>query len=313
MIDREVGVNQDYIFKETYFEKGLAIIPTSATITIYNQSGVVVINGASMTVNTTTGELTYTWLAASNTKEENNFKVMITYVYNAISTKTNYLIDVVKNPLRCIVSDEDLFIQIGELREKVKEKTVSTDTIGTVNACVIKNLLTDVRDYTGGYVSFFIDSDPTCTIQHDARILSHSQITGAITFSPSYTCSIPAQTTCRIRPSYKQSIDNAFNRFVIRDIRAKANSSYGSNKTASGYINSDAINMLVVSKALETICFSQVEETGDKWEIRYKRFYDMYNTELGKMFEPYDQDASGTISETENDNRPSFSFMSMTR
>jgi len=314
MIQREIAVNTDYNFVVSYYNNGIQLIPTSANIFIFDNSGNTIINNVAMTVSSK-GELSYKWLTASNNTENKNFKCKISYLLtgNTIPFVNHYLFDVVKTPLVCSVTDQDLFMYVGEIRDKVKEKTTSTSSQGTLSTCYAENLLSDSRDFKGGFVTFFIDDDPTCIKTHDARITAYDMTNGKITFTPSYSQYIDSDVTIKIRPSFQTIIDNAFNQYVIRDIRAKSTASYGSNTTASGYISGEVVNNMVIFKALENYCFSQVEENDDKWDIRTKRFAENYNNELGKLFEPFDQNGDGNIDSVENEFRPSYSSVSLVR
>lgn len=300
---KEYQVSKDINFSWDFYDHAIEEHPSIATISIYDNSGTAVISSATLVIDST-GTLSYT-LAAAKVTEGRNFKITLQYTARGQVQNVSYLYDVVKCPLRCEVSDNDLFLYLGELRDKVKERNIKiTDTISG-NAFLSSALTTDVRDYKGGQVDIFITASDTVTIKHEAKITSYVPSTGAVTFAPAYGSTIATNTLVTIRPSFQTYIDNAFNNHVMRDIRNKVNS-YHTNLSAvaSGYIDSTAVNNMVIYKTLELYCFAQVEEVDDKWSVRQKEFKQNYADEFIKIMEPFDADNDGDISTSENENRP---------
>jgi hypothetical protein len=310
-VDREYQAGKAINFSWDFYSQGIQEVPSTGTVTVYNNAGTQVAT-SSVSIDTT-GRMTYT-LSAGYVTEARNYRVNLEYTVSGTVKNSAYLFDVVKYPLRCEVSDNDLFIYLNELRDKVKEKTFSTSAIGTVNTIVSSSLTADNRDYKGGYIDIFITATDVQTIVHQARITAYSQTTGTATFTPSYSAAIAADATFSIRPSFQQYIDNAFNMHIIKDLRNKVKNQ-GADLTgvAGGYIDSTVVNTLVIYKTLELYCFSQIESNGDKWDVRYQAFKGNYSDELEKLNEPFDRDNDGNISDTEDANRPSFSNLRMVR
>lgn len=300
---KEYQAGKKIDFEWDFYTHGIQDIPTSGTISISNNSGTAVITSQPIVIDST-GTLTYS-LAAGSVTEGRNFRVNITYTVAGVEKNVSYLYDVVKYPLRNEVSDVDLFLHLNELRDKIREKTATTDSIGGLNYLVCSALKNDFKDYTGGFINISITAADSTTVNHEAKIISWSPSTGACTFSPSYTSTIAIGTVFSIRPSFEQYILNAFNNFVLRDIRNKVyrqNTSLTS--VAGGYIDSTVINTLTIFKTLELYCFSQIESTDDKWDVRYKAYAKSYADEFAKLCEPFDKDNDGNISDTEDSYRP---------
>jgi len=303
-LEREYQEAKAINFSFSYYEKGLQIVPTSATITIYDNGGGATLAATAMTVSAA-GTLTYTLALASVVKKK-NYRVDIAYIYNTVTYNQSYLYDVVSVPLRCQVSDDDLFIYVNELRNNVKELSQRTTALGTTSTLTAYGLTTDKRDYKGGYIDIFIETSDTASVIHKARITAYDTATGTMTFTPAYTAAIASGTTITIRPSFQTIIDTAFNSHVIKDIRNKVG-------IAGGYIDSTITNNMTIYKALEMYCFAQVESENDKWDVRQKNFRQNYVDELTKLSEPYDRDENGNISDSEDDMRPSFMNIGLTR
>jgi len=90
------------------YEDGTQIIPTAATITVYDESGSELVEDQSMTIDGSTGTLTYT-LPATNTSDlEENAVIVIEYTYGGLDYKASFLWDCVINRLKCSVVDDDL-------------------------------------------------------------------------------------------------------------------------------------------------------------------------------------------------------------
>lgn len=300
---KEYQSGKQIVFEWDFYTYGIQDIPTSASISISNNSGTAVITSQPVVIDST-GTLSYT-LAAGSVTEARNYRANLTYTVAGVEKNVAYLYDVVKYPLRNEVSDADLFIHLNELRDKIREKTASTTSTGGLNYLVCSSLKNDFKDYTGGFITISLTATDSTTVNHEAKIISWSQSTGTCTFSPSYTSTIASGTVFSIRPSFEPYILNAFNNFVLRDIRNKVyryNTSLTS--VAGGYIDSTAVNTLTIFKTLELYCFSQVESENDKWDVRYKAYAKSYADEFAKMCEPFDKDNDGNISDTEDSYRP---------
>jgi hypothetical protein len=70
--------------------------------------------------------------------------------------------------------------------------------------------------------------------------------------------------------------------------------------------------MATCYKALEIICASEVESENDKWDLRSKRFSNLYRDQLGRIAAPVDIDQDGNISVIENESKQSSSVVELT-
>lgn len=284
----EIAVNQDYIFELQKFDKGLPIVPTVATVKIFDNGGVEVSSGSASI--SAIGVMSYTFTSAQNTQKAENFRIQWTYDGNI----ENHLFDVVQVPINNVVIDADLYTYIPEMRTKLYTYSGVT-TGGSTTTIIDASLATDERDYKGGMLQVVNGAD-----LHEARVIDFVKSSGTVTFSPARADAVIAGEQYLIRESYSTLIDVAFDDYVMRDVRAKVG-------IAAGYIDGKAVKKLIIFKALEIYARSMREAELDKWDAIAKDMAVNYSAELNKMRLPYDRNGDGNISEAENKNRPNFS------
>lgn len=295
----EIKKDKDYTFSLSLIEYNIQSIPDSGVVTIKDNSGSSVSTGA-VTV-ATDGTMSYTFLAADNNLQANNFSIEWALTTGTTVSYYNSLFDVVLMPLNNLVNDSDLFIHCKEMSEKA-ELVYSTTAEGTTTTLISNRFETSRIEWLGGSVRIYIDDSTT----HDAKITAYNDVNNTITFSPEYTAVIPSGVSFKIRASYQSIIDEAFNNFVYRDIRNKL-------KRASGYLDDNVLRNLTIFKSLSIYAGGEYIEEGDKWWLRYNDYTKMYSQELELLKEPYDSNEDGSIDDREDDERPSFTSSSMVR
>lgn len=90
------------------YSAGAQVKPTSATITIKDPDGEEIVSAAVMTINGTTGTLTYSLAQASTDELWENATMEITYVLSSVTYKAVFFFDVVLTALKPNVIDADL-------------------------------------------------------------------------------------------------------------------------------------------------------------------------------------------------------------
>jgi hypothetical protein len=298
---QEIQVDIDHVFTFDIFDKNIQTVPASGTITIQNNSGTDVVAETAVAV-ATDGTMSYTFSASDNDALDVNYKITLKWVESGTTKYKYFLFDVVRTPLVNEVRDDDLYPHIEELRTKIKPIVSQTTASGTTTTFKSTRLKADDRSFKGGYVEIYI----TNTIVHEAIVTAHTAGDDTVTFSPAYTSSIASGLTYRIRPSYQQKIDEAFDNFVYREIRNKMG-------IAARYIDTQVTRNMVVFKTLAMICLQSIKEDGDRWSIRYNHFEQMYKDEYSRLKEPYDENGDGNISTTEDKDRPCYSTTSIIR
>jgi phage pi2 protein 07 len=299
---REIQLDKDYTFEFRFYTNGIQLVPSAATVAIFNNSGGTVVAATAGSIDAE-GTISYTFLAAANDEDDVNFKVEVKYTVSGVDHYYWELFDVAYTPLNNNVRDEDLYPYVGELRDKVFGKTTRTTSAGSTTTLVSERLKSDRRDWTGGFCEVFI----TNTTVHEALITGYAKATGTVTFSPAYSTSIGTNLEVRLRSSYQTYIDEAFEEYVMQDVRGKVG-------MAAKYIDVNVVRKMTIFKALGIISGGKVEKEGDKWDLREKKYAKRYKTQYSKLSnEPADTDADGDISDTENAERPSYSNRNIVR
>lgn len=291
--NKEIQVDKDYTFTWKFYEYGIQIVPTSASITVYNNSGTSISTGTGSVG--ADGTVTYTLSAADNDTVGEYFKVVCTYTYNSITTTIAELFDVTNYPLVCYIHDDDLYPYMPELREYSYEHNGISDSVGSTTTLVDSRLRADRRNYKGGRISIFLSS--TSTI--DGLITDYSTTTGTITFSPVSTSSVGSGVRYSIRQSYSDVIDTAFD-----DVRSILRNKVS---VAGRYIDSTVTSKATLFRALSIIAMRMRIDANDKYDLLYKDFITEFNGIIKSIYEAIDRDDDGDIDDTEIESIPTFS------
>jgi hypothetical protein len=289
----EIEKDQDHTFSWSFHDRNIQEIPVEGTIIVYKNDGTTLVSSTAVSIETD-GEIKYTLSASNTTDVACNYKIELQYKVGDVITRDFYLFDIVYTPLNDNTRDEDLFKYVPELRNKYTPYVKETTALGTSSSLISKELEPLNIDFKGGHVDIYVDD----TTVHSAEIINWEPALFRASFSPVYTSSIASGVRFRIRSSFQDFIDEAYINTVSRDIRNKIG-------IKARYIDSTVTRNLTVFKTLEMICFSNVEEEGDKWDIRATKFMNMYKDELTKLYEPADLDDDGNISDEEDASRPS--------
>lgn len=292
--DREILVDADYEFTFEFYDYNVQVVPSAATISIYSGSTAVV-EDAVCSIDTD-GTITYTFSASDNDTLDENYKLVLSYTVSGEVKQYVELFDVVRYPLKNVVSDEDLFKYISELSDNVftYRGVTTSSTSGSTDTLTDSNLKSETKNYTGGKLEIAIDEEETLI----KKIVSINSATGVLTFSPSHTSVIDTDTHYILRSSYQDIINEAFE-IVRKVLRSKAG-------LAAYYIDSTVAKNLTVYKAIELYCLGAIEADGDKWDIRRRNFADLYEQALSTFDAPQDLSDDGTISDYEDENRDNF-------
>jgi len=299
----EIQKSQDYTFEWSFYDKNIQLVPSSGTIKVYKPGGGDLVDTTAVTIGTD-GIIRYTLAAANTGTVDYNYKIELTYTVSANTYRPFYLFDIVETPLQNTVRDEDLFQYVEELRDKNTPYTKETTSDGTVTTLICSDLIPLNVDFKGGDLEIF----NTDTDSFRAEITAWNSATGTVTFSPAADTATSIATGKRfnIRASYQSKIDEAYNNIVHRDIRNRIG-------LKARFIDTTVTRNLTMFKALEIICFSKIEETEDKWDLRAKEFKAKYKEEYSKLSEPVDYNDDGFISNYEDLSRPSFLNKGLTR
>lgn len=294
----EIAKDIAYTFEREYFIKGIQQVPSSGTAIVYDNNGGEAQASTVLSIDAA-GKMSFSFTAENNDKDDRNFKIKWSFVVT--NTIIQYqLFDVVINPLTNNITDKDLFDYLPDLNSDIKELFGETTSIGSTTTLVSTRLTADKRDWTGGFIEIYIDGSTV----HYARISTYAS--GTVTFTPAYSVAIASELKYRIRTSYQDFIDKAYEQHVWQDLRNKR-------QLASGYIDGSVVDNLIIFKTIEIISRGKKEILDDTWDLRYNDAKKEYNEQLQKLYEPYDTSEDGNVDNIENNERPNFTSIEVQR
>lgn len=304
----EIRESADYTFTKTVTDNSDTsgnLQPDTATYVIYNNTGSTIQSGSATIETTSTlrnvGEMSFTFLTANNTAVGCNFKYVLTYVKDGITSQLAILFDVVKHPIEHNIDDSRLFTYVEELRDNLITTTGKMDNVrvSPPDGFEDNNLVADRRDWVGSLITIYFTDGTT----HKAYINASDWTSGQILFSPYSDTALTIGDKYEIAEGYQGRIATAFDT-VRTAIRNKVG-------LLAGYIDQTVIDNLVIYKTIETVCIGAVEVEGDKWDFRQKKFKDMYDMAMTSLYEAYDSNQDGDISDSESSDKPNFTIVDL--
>lgn len=104
----------------TVYTDNRPVVPTSATITLFNPDGSELQSVVAVTaIDSTTGELTYSLTATHTETNDLNYKALWAYVVNGTTYYQTQLFDVVLSILAIPITDDDLYDELDTLRKAI--------------------------------------------------------------------------------------------------------------------------------------------------------------------------------------------------
>ena len=143
LTEKQAVKGLDFPIEVKIREDGTQIVPTVATITVYDESGSELVEDQSMTIDGSTGTLTYTLPAANTSNLEENAVIVIEYSYGGLDYKASFLWDCVINKLKCSVVDDDLKKYFPALADEIWSVQSNYDT---QIAEAFKEVIGDIED-----------------------------------------------------------------------------------------------------------------------------------------------------------------------
>ncbi|MCK4759721.1 MAG: hypothetical protein KAT69_06700 [Candidatus Aminicenantes bacterium] len=110
--------SDDFPIELKVYEAGTQLIPTSATITIRDPDGTIIIDAVAVSI-AAGGTMTYTLLAAKTVTLWENAIIDIDYVVSTVTYKCIRFFDVVLNALTPCIVDDDLKNHYPELADEI--------------------------------------------------------------------------------------------------------------------------------------------------------------------------------------------------
>lgn len=199
------GTFQTYIY-----DNNQKIIPTSATLTVYNPgSSVVLIDGVAMTVGGD-GLLSYAITAANNLTADENYKAVVAYVFNTVTYTTTLFYDVVRAKLHKVITDEDIIAELPQLKDNGWRVHGDADSGSTTT--IVDAELTRFDD------DYFTGGTATSLTRNEVRAITNFVgSTGTVT-TPAFTGVIATDKYILTR-SYESEINRAFEKIEAKVVQ----------------------------------------------------------------------------------------------
>lgn len=268
----------------TVYQDNRPIIPTSATITLYNPSGSTLQSSVSVTnINSTTGEMTYALTTTHTATLGTNYKAEWVYVVAGTTYYEEQLFDIVLSRLSIPITDDDLYSELDSIREANIQKT-GTATSATSSTLVDTAKRKEADDFwTGGVVEIL-----NGTGEGQFRdITDFVQSTSTISVSPNWATTPDTTSTYKIIRGFTKKINQSFEKI--------AHMLYNKGRRQALIIESSQIKYAMIFLTIHYICLDLMKEDGDKWSLLADRYEAKFDKEFSHMKLDYDVDESGTI------------------
>ena len=142
------------------YENNRKVVPASATLTVYNPgSSDKLINAAAMTIGSD-GLLSYGLTATHNDVADENYKAVISYVYNATTYTITLFYDVVNSKLVKVITDDDIVNELPQLKDNGWRVHGTADS-GSTATIVDVELKRYEDDYFTGGLAHSLTKDET--------------------------------------------------------------------------------------------------------------------------------------------------------
>jgi len=271
----------------TVYQDNRPVIPSSATITLKKPDGSTLQASASATINSTTGELTYSLTTTHTATLDLNYKASWAYVVSGTTYYQDQLFDIVRSILSIPIIDDDIYNELDALRKTNFQAT------GTATSAAAGTLLDTARRkeedsfWKGGIIEILSGIGE----KQKRDITGFTQSTSTVSVYPDWATTPDTTSTYRIVKSLSNKIQQAFKKIET--------SIYNHGNRAALIIESSQIEIPLIYLTVHMICLDLMSETDDKWHTMAKEYMDKYEKSFAAMKLDYDEDESGAISEDE--------------
>ena len=277
----------------TVYDKNRPIVPDSANVTLYTPSGGTLQAQASATVNSTTGEMTYSLTAVHTADHDLNYKAVWDYVYGSATYYQTQLFDVVKSVLAIPLTDDDLYAELDTLR-KANTQATGTATAGATGSLTDTAKRKETDDYwKGGTIEIMAGTG----VGQKRDITGFTQSTSVITVTPNFTTTPDSTSVYRVVKSFTSKIEQAFKKIETM--------LYDKGKRDALILESSQVEIPLLYLTIHNICLDFMDEVDDKWDRLAKEYQQKFDTAFNNMKLEYDEDESGTIQGQEEGHNPS--------
>ncbi len=273
-------------FKTYVFENNRKVVPTSATLTVYEPGGdTVLIDAAAMTV-AADGLLSYSLTTTHNDEADENYKAVVAYVVSGTTYYLTLFYDVVNSKLHKVIVDDDLISELPQLRTR-REVVHGTAESGSTTTIVDTELKQYEDDYFTGGLATNLTNDET------REITDFVSSTGTVTIATA-----TATTTGHkyiLQRSYSREIQRAFEK--IEDLLHREG------RRAHLILDPYDLREVHILFSVAEVCKGFMTETDNMWSF----FWQEYDKRAYAVFKnlnlKYDESDDGIIAGAEEGKR----------
>ena len=282
-------MNQQFIegvadtFNQDIYQYNLKIVPTSATITIYKPGSTEkVVDGVAMAV-AVDGRLSYDLTTTHTETADLNYKVEISYSYNAITYPIVAFFDVVKVRLSKVITDQDIVDELPQLKDNGWRVHGDAES-GSATTIVDTNLKRYPDDYFAGGIAYSFDKD------EERKIEDFVASTGTVTVV-AFTGPIVTDKYVLTQP-YTREINSAWDELwddlVSNGLKPHL------------ILDSQDLRAVHISYTVRNICRGLSRDgEGTFWWEMWKSYEKTARYAFKSLHVKYDESEDGYISETE--------------
>ena len=272
----------------TIYQDNRALIPSSGTIVLKKPGGASLQASTAVTVDGTTGEMTFALTAVHTADKDLDYRATWTYVIGSDTHIEEQLFDVVLSRLSIPITDNDLFAELDSLRKTNAQKN-GTATAGAAGSLTDTSARKEINDFwTGGIIEILQG-----TGEGQKRAVSDFvQSTSVISVSLDWATNPDNTSVYRVVQSYTTKIISCFEKFEQM--------LYDRGRRHELIMESSQIKIALTYLTVHFISLDLRQEEDDKWDLLAKDYWKKYEDAFSTMKLSYDKDESGTIDEEES-------------
>lgn len=275
------------ILRFTPYINNRAAVASSATVVLKRPDGSTLQASASASVDSTTGEITYSLSSSLTDTLGENYIAEWTYVVSGNSYYYTLLYDVVLHKISLTVVDDDLIAEQADLLDKSESYNGIVDSSSNTTL-VDDELKSYADDYWNNGRAEVVN---TSTGAKQTRIISDfAASSGTVTISVPWSTNPDTTYGYVLRRGFSTKIEKAFSE-IMDGIRAKG-------FRPALILESTDLHTPVVKKALAMICKDLMKEDGDRWHTLYKIYSEEFIQAMNNVVLQYDRDEGGNIAGT---------------
>lgn len=277
----------------TIYDQNRPIVPSSATITLYNPDGSTLQASASVTaIDSTTGEMTYSLTATHTATGDLNYKAVWAYVSSGTTYYQTQLFDVVKTILAIPITDDDLYNELDSLRVTAHQASGTASSATTSTLLDTTNRKEDDNFWKGSKIKILAGTG----VDQERIVTAFTQSTSTFTVTPNWTTTPSTDSVYSVVRSYYPKIEQSFVKLQQMI--------YDKGKRHQLILESSQITVPLIYLTVHHLCLDLMMEEGDKWNLLANSYWDKFNMSFNNLKLEYDEDDSGSIQGDEEQDAP---------